>query len=181
MSYVRNISGIEVTFKEKSDLKLTHLVYLLTFSNGKCYVGQTKRDLSHRIEQACCEKHMKVATPIQEFKKFKVEVLCSNLNNEDMDLVEAYYIKLLNTTNEDYGYNNRKGQKSGLYLFDKNKRKLITWKIISFPDSIVFNSIADCAEYYGILTKDLSYYCYGELHKPSNQTFKLLDECHYHF
>lgn len=83
------------------------IVYIYTFPNGKKYVGQTSRPLKVRANNG--EGYKSSPAVYNAIKKYgwnniKIETHeCSS--KDEMDSLEKYYIKLYNTTDNNYGYN----------------------------------------------------------------------------
>lgn len=104
---------------------------ITTRSNGKVYVGQTKRDVSFRLAEhkfnAKNRSHCDLHNHISEFgvQDLTIEILeiCSDdLVNER----EQYWIKLLDSTNIEKGYNKAKGGKGnpGMPVSEETRSKL---------------------------------------------------------
>ena len=80
--------------------------------NGKIYIGQTYQTLEQRAEKGQGYKGSTYFyNAIQKYgwSNFKAEILQDNLTSEEADLYEEYYIKLLDSTNPQIGYNLRSG------------------------------------------------------------------------
>lgn len=85
----------------------TMIVYIYTFPNGKKYVGQTTQTLEMRAKQG--EGYISSPAVYNAIKKYGWSNLvietfpCSS--KQEMNDLERYYIKLYNTTDNQYGYN----------------------------------------------------------------------------
>lgn len=106
----RIYSGVEVTYQNETDYNQSNVVYLITFPNGKHYVGQTTKKLETRILQhcrcsSCCHK---LNNATNKYKTFHVDVLFLNQNISILNSFEIFFIKLFDTTKE-HGYNLQKG------------------------------------------------------------------------
>jgi len=83
------------------------IVYIYTFPNGKKYVGQTVQTLNNRAKQG--EGYINSPAVYNAIKKYGWDnivietFLCTS--KQEMNELEQYYIKLYNTTNNQYGYN----------------------------------------------------------------------------
>jgi group I intron endonuclease len=78
--------------------------------NGKIYIGQTKRNWigylgSGRVLSKAISKYGK--------ENFEREVLCECETQDELDEMEKYWIKKLNSTNRDIGYNVEDGGLNG--------------------------------------------------------------------
>ena len=78
--------------------------------NGKIYIGQTKRSWvgylgSGRVLSKAISKYGK--------ENFEREVLCECTTQDELDEMEKYWIKKLNSTNRDIGYNVEDGGLNG--------------------------------------------------------------------
>lgn len=102
------------------------LIYLLSFPNGKHYVGRTKNTLDQRIsEHKTASKNKKhhplyYATNKYGWENIKVEVLYETVVEEELILRELFYIQKYNSVEEGYnmtynteiGGDNWKGRKN---------------------------------------------------------------------
>jgi group I intron endonuclease len=119
----------------------TNVIYLILFENLKVYVGQTTMRLKDRIySHKSSDKCRLVHNAIKKYKTFKVSILSSNLDINQLNLFESFFIKLFNSNNKDFGYNldsgglNRKASdetkhkmseiKKGKIHADETKRKI---------------------------------------------------------
>lgn len=95
---------IKVKFHcDTSELKVTHVIYLLKFPNGKYYVGQTntKFGLISRIQNHCYEssynnkkRNYHKDNIIKKYKTFDVFIL-KKCSVENIDSFEMFYIGIL--------------------------------------------------------------------------------------
>lgn len=90
-------------------------IYLITnLKNGKQYVGQTKRSVSERyaehIQEALnTKRNLHLYNSIRKYgvENFRLDILEDNVDEEDLDRLEIYYIGLFDTFHN--GYNNTVG------------------------------------------------------------------------
>lgn len=84
-------------------------IYCYTFPNGKKYIGQTKRTIEQRAgaNGYCYHDSPLVHNAIQKYgwDNIKKEILEDSLTLEEANDREMYYIKLYQTTDENFGYN----------------------------------------------------------------------------
>jgi hypothetical protein len=100
----KKYGGITVNFHcEKEKLKATNLIYLLKFTNGKYYVGQTntKFGLISRIQNHCYESYRQNKKRnaykdniINKYKTFDVFIL-KECTLQNIDEFEIFYINIL--------------------------------------------------------------------------------------
>ena len=97
-------------------------IYKITNSvNGKIYIGKTKRKTSIRwaehIHDAkrCPKKNIPLHKAIVKYgeDKFIIDIIEKNINNNDLDYLEQFYIKKYNSTDSLLGYNATKGGDGG--------------------------------------------------------------------
>ena len=84
-------------------------VYCYTFPNGKKYIGQTKRSIKERAgaNGYYYQDSPLVYNAIQKYgwDNIQKDILEDNLTLEEANNQEKYYIKLYQTTDENFGYN----------------------------------------------------------------------------
>lgn len=91
-------------------------IYIIkNFSNGKYYIGQTRQPSQERFSQHIREstyKHRKeynycISRAIRKYgeEAFDFAILADRVPIEDLDIIEAHYIDMYNTTDPRYGYN----------------------------------------------------------------------------
>lgn len=99
---------------------MTGCIYIIkNFANGKLYVGQTILEVRKRFNthmQEAFDKKKKeydfcLSRGIRKYGRdaFDVAILADNVPKDQLDLIEAHYIDLYDTTNPDIGYNMSKG------------------------------------------------------------------------
>lgn len=192
MQVIKEYSGIKVTVNEE-DLNKKGVIYLLEFPNGKVYIGQTNRKLRERIIHHCDKGSTcrKLKNAIQKHKQFNVWLLSSSLNAEQLNVYEAFFIKAYNS-NTTEGYNLESGgmnktassetrekiAEAKRNVSEETRKKISEAKkgigikkIKSLPDNIVFNSVTEAANYYGIRPGHMCLYYNGVVHVRSGQTF----------
>jgi group I intron endonuclease len=97
--------------------KATNLV------NGKVYIGQTIRPLKVRIRE---HNHTSKEGPFKTYfyraikkhgkENFKWDVIDTASDIDELNDKEEYWIDVLDSTNKNVGYNNKKGGKNGSHL-----------------------------------------------------------------
>ncbi len=99
------------------------VIYKISFPSGKCYIGQTKRDLTKRIKE-----HIKrtdcVALDLA-IKKYgpqsmEIEILLV-INNNFLDEYEIKFIDIFDTISPN-GYNIRSGGSKGFHNIESRER-----------------------------------------------------------
>lgn len=85
--------------------------------NGKVYVGQTNRSLMDRFGQdgKKYSNNLEFWSDIKTFgwDNFDHLILLDNLNKEEADYYEDFFIKLFNSTESEFGYNHKGGGSAG--------------------------------------------------------------------
>lgn len=95
------------------------MVYLATSPSNKVYVGLTSKLLKQRKSQHITRAKRNVRkepflNALQKYDyNFKWEILQENLNLKEAEQLEQDYIYLLNSTNNQFGYNLSPGGSSG--------------------------------------------------------------------
>lgn len=168
------IGDILVDISEE-ELELKNVVYLLIFPNGKKYIGITSRKFKDRLYQHCNlainEKDRnyngKKARAIRKYKEFKAEVLFEGNSNELGDK-EIEFIEEYDSYNN--GYNSTFGGEYGTFgsvrsdvSKQKSKdsstnKKYVVCRNIYNGEILDFKSIQDCADYFEVKVKTISYY-----------------------
>lgn len=121
---IRIYNGVEVTFTNETDYNQSNVVYLITFPNGKYYIGQTVRRLNTRISCHCSKKGMVVCSSLQKYKKATVSIIFNGYNGVDLDPFEKMYIKLFDSMNRVYGYNMDGGGNEKKVVSNETKQKI---------------------------------------------------------
>jgi len=94
-------------------------IYIIqNFLNNKIYIGQTSSTLSHRFSQHKYKKYKKCIYLFNAFEKygrenFRIELLMGNLDLEEANFWECYYIEIFDSKNRNRGYNLMDGGSSG--------------------------------------------------------------------
>lgn len=95
------------------------IIYKITnILNNKCYIGQTIKNLNHRINRHFYNASIKINHPLYDSinkygkESFLIEVLetCDSLDN--LNLREIHYISLYKSTDRNFGYNLTSGGKN---------------------------------------------------------------------
>ena len=164
----RIYSGVEVTYQNETDYNQSNVVYLITFPNGKKYIGSTTKVLTRRMSRHCSESRnlcsvMDVSVPIREHGKCMVRVLDTESTIDRLIKLEDFYIVEYRANEIEFGYNNRvKGcysdkSRNKMSVSRKRRKTLSETKIKTsvtmgepFSDDFgnVFRSISHAAEYY---------------------------------
>ncbi len=108
-------------------------IYLIkNFTNGLKYIGQTIQSSQERFSQHIRESkaknrkeyHYPISRAIREYgeEAFDYGILAEKVPIEDLDLIEAHYIDMYDTTNPKVGYNVSIGH-NDTSNFNKYKKK----------------------------------------------------------
>jgi group I intron endonuclease len=106
------------------------LVYvLLNNVNGKCYVGQT---VHYRLYKrwnkrpSICKANPHLASAIRKYgpENFSQKILCYATCEEELNLLERFFIALLQSSNPAYGYNKTLGGEPARH-FTKEIREVL--------------------------------------------------------
>lgn len=98
------------------------LIYCITFSSNKKYIGQTRQSIKTRLIQHKNSKdNTLVSRAFKKYKEYKYEILIE-CDNNDLDEYEKYYIEKYKTITPN-GYNLRTGGQNGYYFSDEVKFK----------------------------------------------------------
>lgn len=95
-------------------------VYIIkNFANNKIYIGKTERDVNKRFREHLTESRAKnsktynycISRAIRKYGEnaFDVAVLAENVPLEKLDLIEAHYIDMYDSSNPKIGYNISQG------------------------------------------------------------------------
>lgn len=89
-------------------------VYMLTFPNGKRYIGYTgEADIETRIAKGY-NHNRRISGALREYAgQLKIDTLADNLTKQAAERQEIYFIALFNTTNRRKGYNYSTGGAAG--------------------------------------------------------------------
>lgn len=168
------IGDILVEISEE-ELELKNVVYLLTFPNGKKYVGITSKRFKDRLYEHCSsainEKDQgyngKKARAIRKYKEFKAEVLFEG-NSDELGDKEIEFIEEYDSYNN--GYNSTFGGEYGTLgnirsdiSKQKSKdsstnKKYVVCRNIYNGEILDFKSMQDCADYFEVKVKKISRY-----------------------
>lgn len=169
MIKIGNIS-IEVTEEE---LKLKNVVYLLTFPNGKKYIGITSKRFKDRLYQHCSlainekdrDYNTKKYRAIRKYEEFKAEVLFEG-NSDELGDKEIEFIEEYDSYNN--GYNSTFGGEYGTLgsvrseaSKQKSKdssanKKYVIVRNIFTGEILDFKSMQDCADYFEVGVGNIS-------------------------
>lgn len=164
----RIYNGVEVTFTNETDYNQSNVVYLITFPDGKYYVGSTTLKLRDRIIAHCghsitSKKQYLISKPIREFMKFEVKILDVENDKNTLRKLEEFFTVEYQSNEEKYGYNDDSGHKHsdeyklklskscrGKSYSEESKLKMSTSKGHPFLDDFnnQFRSLYHAAEYY---------------------------------
>lgn len=99
---------------------MPNYVYIIkNFSNSKIYIGKTERDVNKRFREHIQESRIKksptynycLSRAIRKYgeQAFDVAILAEDIPDEMLDIVEAHYIDMYNSSDPEIGYNISKG------------------------------------------------------------------------
>lgn len=166
-------------------------IYKITnILNGKCYIGKTynteKRFEQHR--QAFKTGTNKFYKAIREFglENFKFEVLFE-CNYKDADTFENYMIDFYNSKADGYNtayrfYSKSEAEKLYSKILDNTYVVTVPYVytrgklIMCLDDEEIFESGAQCAEYYGLCGSHIHSVCRGFRAQTGGLHFRYLDE-----
>jgi len=158
---------------QKRPEKNNFCIYVLSFPNGKKYIGQTCQNPNRRWRNGSgyieCPA---VNNAINKYgwENVKHEVIAEHLSHQQANQIEIALIAYHKTTDKRYGYNIQKGGTSGrdglknteeqnrkiaeskkkpVYGFDKDTKKLVFF----------FNSISEAAEKTGATRQEIGKCC----------------------
>lgn len=111
---IRIYNGVEVTFTNETDYNRSNVVYLITFPNGKYYVGSTTGKLRCRITVHCSKainnnKQFLISFAIREFMKFEVKILGTRKIKKELRDLESNYTSEYKSDEREFGYNDSTG------------------------------------------------------------------------
>lgn len=111
----------------------SHIIYKLTFPNGKSYIGQTKQEfnsymndylnLSKNENYKSYNRLIYKAIRKYGWDNVLKEILFT-VSEEFVDDVERYFIKLYNSTNKIFGYNIEDGGCKNKHLSEETRKKI---------------------------------------------------------
>ena len=195
-------------------LKIYGIIYKIeNLVNGKVYIGQTtkgfdKRYRGHGIEGVYkyhkskfesndnYNKHLYNAIEKYGFENFKVyEQFDIAFSKIELDIKEKVYITLYNSTNKEYGYNNKEGGANGKHT-EETKRKIsqaqlqeknhmygkvgkenhASKPIIDLVDDIVYDSANIAAKELGLSASHICSVARGERGSCGGHVFRYLDK-----
>lgn len=95
---------------------MSNCVYIIkNFANGKVYIGKTERDANKRFTEHLTESRAKnsatynycLSRAIRKWgeEAFDFAILADDIPIEKLDLIEAHYIDMYNSSDPQYGYN----------------------------------------------------------------------------
>lgn len=106
-------------------------VYKLNFPNGKSYIGQTSKSVRERFVEHSWDRtnsNSQLHRPITfAMKKYKglvtYTILEGNLNSDEADYLEKYYIKFYDSLVNNNGYNLSPGGSTGSIMSESGKKR----------------------------------------------------------
>jgi group I intron endonuclease len=107
--------------------KNTYTIYKHTCPDGKVYIGQTKQEPKTRWCSGYGYKNNeRFFTAIRKYgwSNIKHEILYTNLNKDDADLIEKDLIKHFRSNKKEYGYNIENGGGKGKIITQETRKKL---------------------------------------------------------
>ena len=110
----RIYSGVTVTYQNEADYNQSNVVYLITFPNGKKYVGSTTKVLTRRISRHCSKAitsnlQLLISFAIREFMKFEVRILGTRKIKKELRELENDYTIEYKSDEREFGYNDKSG------------------------------------------------------------------------
>jgi len=150
------------------------LIYMRISPSGGRYIGQTIRDESTRWREHCKdafnpnnERYNSILSKvIRKYgsNNFSVTILEDNINPNDLNTKEMYYIKYYNTfylDNPEYGYNMTIGGNNGTFKYTDeyilelwNSGKTI--KEIKTENHMNYNNLSDRLKNLGITKQEIN-------------------------
>jgi len=127
------------------EFKLKNQIYKITnLVNNKIYIGLTTQEVWNRylnhLSEARCGSKWPIHRAIRKYGKenFKLEILASLEENQDLYELEKYYIKMYNSSNRYIGYNLTKGGEgsSGIKRSEEFKNKISNTKKFQFANGL---------------------------------------------
>lgn len=119
--------------------------------NGKVYIGQTSEtDLNRRFRGGSGYKsspHFYQAIKQYGWENFEHIILENNLNSEEADIRERFWICTFSATNPKYGYNLTEGGKKTYTNFKNNHNNK---QVICKETGMIFNSLVEAAIWAGM-------------------------------
>lgn len=112
-------------------MTMGYSVYKINFPHDKTYIGQTKKSvkecfISHVWDRTGTKSELH-RPKVFAMKKYKgqtsYEILEENLNQDEADFLEKYYIKYFNSTDINFGYNLSPGGASGSIMSEGGKKR----------------------------------------------------------
>lgn len=110
-----------------------HIIYKLTFPNGKTYIGQTIQEFNRRMwdydrdsnDKSRKEYNRLVNKAIRKYgwENIKKEIVCT-VSEEFVDETERYFIKLYKSNNKLFGYNLMSGGTKNKHHSEETKKLL---------------------------------------------------------
>lgn len=106
----RMYNGVEVTYQNETDYLQSNVVYLITFPDGKYYVGSTTRRLYNRISFHCTasliqHKSYQISLAISKFMKFDIKILVTENDKNKLRKLEEFYTIEYKSNEIELGYN----------------------------------------------------------------------------
>lgn len=98
-------------------------IYILLFPNSKVYIGQSK-NVERRFKEYKNGNSQVIHRAIRKYGydnvKREILVSCNKLNQKQLDFFEKFWIKVYNSTDNNYGYNISPGGNGNPGLSGKN-------------------------------------------------------------
>lgn len=133
-------------------------IYIIkNFINGKIYIGQTILDVRIRFNthmQEAFDKNKKeydfcLSRGIRKYNRqaFDFAILADNIPEDKLDIIEAHYIDMYNSTDPSIGYNMSSGHRDNSnYKFYDNLKPNEDYEDNSFFDNITEEEIDNFLE-----------------------------------
>jgi hypothetical protein len=154
------------------NLEIHGVIYkIINKINNKIYIGQTIQEggfdvrYHGNLERNTHNKHLKMSIHKYGIENFEViKVLDIAFSQEELDIREDLYIKIYNTTNPKYGYNNREGGRQGkVNIEGKNNMSKAQGgnRIICTTTNKIFDNAVEAGKYYKVSACRIRQCCKG--------------------
>lgn len=112
----------KIRWIDESDKCKMNVIYMLIFPNWKYYIGQTRNILEERMRQHACiyNASTKKERAMLKYELFHVIVLEYNIQADELDEKEVYWIETYDTFNN--GYNSTPGGRTIIFSDETIKR-----------------------------------------------------------
>ena len=149
-------------------MEKNYTVYMHICPNGKRYIGITRQIPKYRWQNGNgyrYNKHFWNAIQKYEWNNFEHIIIENNLTKEQAENMEIELIAKYRSNESDYGYNIENGGNTiGTHSIETKKKISENSKASKkiHCDNLIFNSITDCANYYGIKRDNIKVWLNGK-------------------